>query len=384
MRSMKESFFLATYIVLLSMVLLNLDKVSVQVNTLMTVLNPVRNGIIIAYLLNFILNGLEKYPLRFMEQRSQAVYKARRPFAILLTFAIAIAALYAVVAVTVPELTTSFTLLMNKTPEMVGDMQKQLNQLMSELQLNDSLWVELQRSLTSYLNQLPQFISESVTRVLSLTSNIASGVASMVLDLALGVIISIYLLAGKENLWRQMTKFVEALLPSSWSNRLTYIASLTVTSFNNYVYGRLFESLIVFAMTFVGMLILQLPYAALISVIITITNLVPYVGPIVGVVPCFFLIAVLDIKQAVIFLVLDVVVQQVEGNVFGPQIFSNTLGLPGLWVIIGLAVGGGLFGLIGMLIAAPITTVLYVLLREYIDDRYRHKQTMPPPPPDTA
>ena len=380
MRSFRQYVLLATYIILLSMSLLNINWLSAQMSILVTALNPIRNAIITAYLLNFLMSGLERYPLRAMASHSPRAKRWQRPIAIGLSYLITVAVVYGLVAVTIPELTTSFTLLMNRAPQLVSSLQQTVNQMMAELQLNDSLWLEIQRSVMSYLNQLPQFISESVTYFLSLTGNIASSFATIVFDVGLGLIISVYFLAGKEQIGVQLSRIVVALLPENWAKRLTYVSNLTVQSFNNYVYGRLLESLFVFSLTFFGMLVLQLPYAALISVIVTITNLIPYAGPLLGAIPSFFLIAVIDLRQAVLFLILDVVVQQVEGNIIGPQIFSNALGLPGIWVIISLAVGGGLFGLFGLLIAAPVMTVVYALFSEYIDGRYREKMGIAEPP----
>ena len=389
MRSFRQYVLLATYIILLSMAFLNINWLSEQMSIMMTALNPIRNAIITAYLLNFMMSGLERYPLRAMATYSLRTKRWQRPVAIGLSYIITVAVVYGLVAVTIPELTTSFTLLMNRAPQLVSSLQQTVNQLMAELQLNDSLWLEIQRSVMSYLNQLPQFISESVTYFLSITGNIASSFATIIFDVGLGLIISVYFLAGKEQIGHQLSRIVVALLPDNWAKRLTYVSNLTVQSFNNYVYGRLLESLIVFSLTFFGMLVLQLPYAALISVIVTITNLIPYAGPVLGAVPSFFLIVVIDLRQAVLFLLLDIVVQQLEGNIIGPQIFSNALGLPGLWVIISLAIGGGLFGLFGLLIAAPVMTVIYALFTEYIDGRYRERMLakglpLPPPQEDSA
>ena len=386
MRSLKKDVILATYIIMLTLALMNLDQLSLQIGYLFSISKPIIYGFVTAYLLNFLLRGVEKYPLRFMDKGSKIAHQLKRPFAVCLTYFIAGACFYFLLAVTLPELAASFNLLVSKSPELISNTTKQVTAFFQDLQLdkfNPAMWSELTKAFSSYSTQLVQMITEGSGRLLQLITeglprllSATTNVAGVMFDFTIGLIISVYLLIGREQLQNQLSKIVIVVFNEKWSGIFHEVAVLITQSFNNYVYGKLLDSVLVFCLTYFGMLLLQLPYAALISVIVTITNLVPYIGPLVGGFLSFFLICVIDFRQAILFVILDVVVQQVEGNIIGPQIFGKSLGLPGLWVMISVFIGGGFFGMVGMVLAPPIMTVIYVLVSRYINGRFQDRQTV--------
>ena len=194
-----------------------------------------------------------------------------------------------------------------------------------------------------------------------------------VMKLILGCIVAIYVLYSKEKFSGQSKKVMFALFPKRFTIRFLDIVSQTDRMFSNFIFGKFLDSLIVGVLCFIGMTILQIPYAMLIAVIITVFNLIPFFGPIIGAVPSALLILLVDPLKALWFIILIVVLQQLDGNVLGPMILGNQTGLSGFWVTFAIITFGGLFGFFGMIIGVPTFAVIYSLIRLFIENRLKAK-----------
>jgi len=335
----------------------------------MMIIRPITNGLITAYLLNFVVVGIERHLLAFMSTKSPMVRNLRRPLAILISLSLTFILIYGVVAIMIPELASSFALLRQKAPELSSTLTEYVRNFMETYQLSDFFWVELQRNLSSFTNQVIQFLSDSIPLLLSVSVNITNALFNIII----GLIIAVHLLLKKEVVIAQVIRLVTISTDRRRGMKFTEIGGMAANKFSNYIRVRFIESLIIFVMMALPMLLLQMPYVILISTVIAITNLVPIVGPIFSAFPCFFIIAVLDPQKAVIFLVLHIVVQQLEGNIIGPEISRNALGLPTLWVLVSIVIGGGFFGIPGLLVAPPTATVLYELACRYLNDHEKRR-----------
>ena len=197
----------------------------------------------------------------------------------------------------------------------------------------------------------------------------------------IGLIVSIYMLAGRDKLIRQLKKLVSACVPKRFLGKVMEVAALTNGTFGKFIIGRIIDSSIILVLCFVCMTIFQMPYALLISVIVGVTNVIPIFGPFIGAIPSAFILLMVDPIKGLWFIVFIIVLQQIDGNIIGPRVVGNSIGLSGIWVMFGVIVGGGQLGVVGMLIGVPVLAVLYTVLGSWVNKRLKKKEEEPVPAP---
>ena len=220
-------------------------------------------------------------------------------------------------------------------------------------------------------------LKNSVSVIATSAFSAVGGVASAVVDLVIGLVFALYCLARKEILARQGRRILYSVLPEHFSDETIRILRLTNSTFSNFISGQCLEALILGCLFAVCMSILKMPYIPLVSVLIAVTALIPLVGAFVG---CFlgaFFILVNDPIQALIFIAMFLVLQQIEGNLIYPKVVGTSIGLPGMWVLLAVAVGGDLMGVAGMLVMIPISSVVYALIREFTNKRLEERGIAP-------
>ena len=190
----------------------------------------------------------------------------------------------------------------------------------------------------------------------------------------IGIIVSFYILGNKEKLNIQAQKIVYALSPKKYIENISNIYHLSSDIFGKYIIGTLIDSLIVGILCFVGMAIFKMPYALLISVIVGVTNIIPFFGPFIGGIPSFLILFIIEPIQALWFALFIFVLQQVDGNILKPKIIGNSIGLSGLWVMFSVIIGGGLFGISGMILGVPLFAVVYLIISDVIHKRLKDKK----------
>ena len=205
------------------------------------------------------------------------------------------------------------------------------------------------------------------------TFNVTASIVSVVVDIVLGVAFSLYVLAQKETLGRQFKKIIYALFNQQKADRLLDLTRLTDGVFTKFVTGQLTEAVIIGVLCFIGMLIFRMPYALVISVLVGFTALIPIFGALFGTAVGAFLILLESPVKAFWFVIFIIILQQLEGNLIYPRVVGKSVGLPGIWVLVAVTVGGSAMGIGGMLFAVPVATVLYVIFKEYIQKKYKEK-----------
>ncbi|MCL2497698.1 MAG: AI-2E family transporter [Symbiobacteriaceae bacterium] len=361
MAKLRQWALLVTYGVALGVAVLNYDRIVSAASAFWRILNPITYGLVMAYLLSFVMDALERYPLKGMA-RHPRLRLLQRPLAITISLGITFLIIYAFFAVMIPELGASFLLLRQRAPELSASFTSYINGLLDYYQLTDIFWVELQSALSAWATQMIQWVTDILPILISRITRITSAV----MDIAIGLIISVHLLASRDILKEQITRLVGIYSDSSRISTFTEIGQLVAQSFNNYIYVRVLESFIIYFMMIASMLLIGAPYVNLVATVTALTNLIPVIGPILATFPCFFLIAVIDPDKAFLFVVVHVVVQQVEGNIIGPQISGSALGLPSLWVLVSIILGGGLLGGVGLFIGPPVMTIIFELANRFI------------------
>ena len=339
------------------------------------ILFPFFLGGAIAFVLSVPMNRLQKKLFRKTEAGSR-LDKAAAPLSLIITLILVLAALSLVVVVVLPELASTISTLGKTLPEKVPALLKKIEQIFAK---NPELIIyleELEANLNweEILNQLVSFFRIGANTMLDSTISVATGIVSGVGTFFIAFVFACYILLQQSFLKRQMTKLIFAYLKENHAKEFLRICSLTYRIFSNFLTGQCMEAVILGLMFFITMTIFRFPFAILVGVLIAFTALIPIFGAFIGCGVGVFLILTVDPKQALFFLILFLVLQQIEGNLIYPKVVGGSIGLPAIWVLAAVSLGGSLFGVIGMLVFIPIVSVFYTLLKENVNKRLDEKQ----------
>lgn len=370
---MDKKFFrslilLITYAVLLVMIVVNRSIITLFLHQAVDVLQPLIIGFAIAFILNRPCAFFARHYTRLLPSRAAA---AARPLALVTSYVLLLGLLAALVSFVIPGLGDSIRTFTGSLSTYIGNLQSLYDWVVTQFNLEFLEQVDLSgfsSALRDIFNNALNTITSAVPQLVSATASLISGVVTLFLS----VVFSIYLLAGGPRLLAQCRRLVVTYLPQKISGKVLHVARLTANTFTNFIIGQATEACILGVLCFVGMTIFRFDYALLISVIIAVSALIPIAGAYLGAGMACLLLVMIEPMQAVWFLVFIVVLQQLEGNIIYPRVVGTSLGLPALWVLAAVTVGGGLFGFPGMLLGVPVTAVLYTLLRD--DMRLRNRK----------
>ncbi len=355
---------LIAYTILMVAAVVKIDLLISLASRLLAVLSPLFIGIALAFIVNgpfeWLHRLLAKVP--FLSKEG----KARRSVAVLLShvaFLVIVAALFYYI---IPQFIDSVKQFSASYPAYRDQVSTYIKAVADYLDIKS---LDLTR-FDDFIQQLPDRLSAFLTGFVPRLFTITTGVVRSIINILLGFILSIYILSDKRNLEGILLRSVRAYLPKR-AKRIEQVGEITATTFKKFVYGQLTEALILGIACFAGMIALGFPYALPISMMIGISNLVPIAGPIIGTIPSALIILLVDPVKALWFVLFVIVLQQVEGNLIYPRVVGSTIGLPPLWLLMVIIVGGGLFGVMGMVLGVPTMTVLYRLLNEDLDRKLK-------------
>ena len=333
-------------------------------------LTPLILGAMIAYSLNILMSFYERH--YFINSKNEAVQKTRRPICLLLAMISLLAVLTLVILLIVPQIVSCIRLLLAEIPAAIDQLILQLESqnFFSEELLDQIAALDWQTGIERFIKTLSSGIGNVMDVAFSVVSTITSGVTTAFL----AIVFSIYLLTGKDRLCAQSQRLMKRYLQEGIRSKINYVLSVMDECFHHYIVGQCTEAVILGTLCTVGMLILRLPYAPMIGATVAFTALLPVVGAYLGGAVGVFLICMESPVQAIVFLVFLVILQQVEGNLIYPRVVGSSIGLPGIWVLAAVTVGGGVGGIFGMLLGVPIAAAIYRLIREDIRN-YELEQT---------
>jgi len=333
------------------------------------IITPFLAGAALAFVLNIPLCGIEK---ALFSKAGGRIAKWKRPLSIILTIVTVILVFTFAVVTVVPQLAKTLVDLGNEIPAFFDRAMKELEVLFAENpQILESIgeWDLETVDWKSILNSTVSFLKNGVGSMVLSTFNVASSIVSGVVNGFIALIFAIYILAQKEKLAGQFKKLFKAYLPEKMNSWVWKVLSLLYGNFSRFITGQCLEAVILGTMFFVAMSLFRFPYALLVGVLIAFTALIPIVGAFIG---CFvgaFLILVDDPVKAIWFVVLFLVLQQMEGNLIYPHVVGGSVGLPSIWVLAAVSIGGSMFGVTGMLVFIPLVSTVYSLLREDVNGR---------------
>jgi predicted PurR-regulated permease PerM len=325
----------------------------------------------IGFALAFILNKPHKmftrtYSKLFKKEKNK---KYANIFAIVTTYLLAFALVAALISFIVPQLAESISTLVENFDGYTDNFLK----FIDSLKLVDTFDIDIS-NFDSVIQNLIATATTTVKTFLPYIFTFTSTLIKTITNLAFGIIISIYILASKDTLKAQVKGLIYAFIPKRKADKFYEIARITSTTFSNFITGQLTEVIILGVFCFVGMMIFDFPYAILISTIVGLTNVVPIVGPFIGAIPSTFIILLVNPTKAIWFIVFFIIIQQIEGDIIYPKVVGDSIGLPAIWVLLSIIVGGGLFGVIGMVIGVPVTSVIYRLIKKETKERLERQE----------
>lgn len=372
------------------------DEFSTNIQSIIKVFSPIIWGLIIAYLLNPIMVRLDKF-LKPIINKKKEHKSTVRVVSVTITSIFTIACFSGVIAMVMPEILNSLNILIDNTPTYFNNFyDKAIEFLDNNPEISSTIKSWLEEQFSTVQSSVVGWITNLKPTIDGLVNALKNGISSVIVgikDFILGFIVSIYLLFNKEDFIAQSKKVMYALFSKKRCDKLLNIGRDANDKFIGFISGKAIDSFIIGMLAFVVLTIMKMPYTVLVSCIIGITNMIPFFGPIIGAVPSAFLILLYNPAKVIPFIIFIIILQQIDGNIIGPKILGNSIGLPTFWIIFAIFIGGGLFGFIGMLIGVPAFAVIYTLFKTAVDeklvqknlstdiDEYRSPVTEQPPEP---
>ena len=374
-KTIRNLFLIAAGCICFYFILNETDKLKAAWSGVMGLLSPFLLGAATAFILNVPLRGIEA---KLGKIKSDGL---RRATAILLTLLAFVVVIVSVVLLLIPQIGETFEILV---PKIVAFFQRIQESVLGFLRENPDLlntvssFVDLETmDLGGIIEKTMNLLGNSMSSLATSAFSMVGGITGALVDGLIGLVFAFYCLASKETLCRQGKKLLYAFLPERISDETLRILALTNRTFSSFISGQCVEACILGGMFAVTLFILRMPYVTLISVLIAVTALVPLVGGFIG---CFFgafFILVNDPMQALIFVIVFLVIQQIEGNLIYPKVVGGSIGLPGMWVLAAVTIGGDLMGVVGMFLMIPLSSVVYTLLREITNKRLAKREIDP-------
>ncbi len=331
----------------------NFESVTEWLNTTLAVASPFVYAFAIAYLLNPLVKKCHWLLKKVIPNNE----KMLNNLSILLTYIVALAFLSLIIAMIIPQVIASFITLFNSLPTYIENLSVLLSNLEKQLTLPAGTLTVFVSEDSDIIAYMTDFVTGFIPQILDYSFKFGNSIFTIIM----AIIVSIYMLHGKERLLRQCRKLLFALLPIKKASDVLFVLSHSNKVFSGFIIGKAADSLIIGMICFIGMTILGLPYTPLISVVIGVTNFIPFFGPFIGAIPCAFILLIVNPWDALWFGIFVLALQQFDGNILGPYILGDSTGLAAIWVLVAIVVGGDLFGVIGMIIGVPVFAVLYHL-----------------------
>lgn len=365
-KTRKDIIIIISYIALVIFALVNFSKILAFLGKVISIFSPFLLGIILAFVLNVLNNFIEKKIFGKIKP-SKIWNKIKRPLCITLSLILVFLTIFFVMNLLIPQLKNSASLFTDTLPAYKEDIIGILN----KFDIDESTVNKVGEYLDNFGKVITDYIKGNSKDVITVTTEVATSVINIISKGIITLVFAIYMIAQKETLSRQINKVMKAYLKPKTINKINTVGTLANKTFSNFVTGQCLEALIFGSLVFVGMLIFRFPYASTIGVLLGFTALIPIFGAFIGTAIGFILIMMVSPVKAILFVVFIIVLQQIEGNLIYPRVVGKSIGLPGMWVLLSVTVGGSIGGILGMLIATPLCSLLYALFTKMVNDRLK-------------
>ena len=375
-REIKRYIFIAFLAVAVCVISQNFAVFVSFLSVVLGALKPLIMGLMIAYIFNIIMNFFEKH--YFPKSSSKFVQKSRRPVCLAASFAITIAIIILIMYIVVPEIASAFGVLYDEIPpaftkskDFILGKLKEYPEIQEQISTVEFDWANIAEKASKLL-------TSGVAGILSSAVGIIGGLTSAVTNLVLGLIFAVYLLLRKDKLIKDSGRLRKLWFSDDTNRKLGRVLNTANETFRSFFIGQFVEAIILGTLCFIGMKILKLPYAAMSGTLVGVTAFIPIVGAFLGAGISAFIILTESPMQALIFIIFLLILQQFEGNIIYPKVVGGTVGLPSIWTLAAVTVGGGLFGVFGMILGVPLAATLYKLAFFKLEEKESELGITPP------
>jgi len=372
--NVKKILQIIVFTVLLYLGVKNLNLVAYFISWLINLLFPFLLGAGIAFILNVPMRSIENGISKIKRKKKPISQKLNRAISLFTSIILVIGVIFMVVFLIAPELGRTFITISVRLPVFFKNLENMSEELLLQYPAIAEYISDFQVDWEQVGQNIISFVKNTGGPMIQSTVGIASSIVGGLINFFIGFIFAIYILINKENLQRQVKKLIYAFINERIADKFISICSLSNRTFSKFLSGQCLEAVILGTMFLLVMSIFRFPYALMISVLIAFTALIPVFGAFIGCIVGAFLILIVSPVKALWFIVLFLVLQQLENNLIYPYVVGNSIGLPGMWVLVAVTIGGSTFGVAGMLIFIPMTSVIYTLLRETINKRLKNRE----------
>ena len=370
-KKFKNGLLFATAIILIYALIMNFSRLGGFISAIYAVISPLLGGVVIALILGTPMSQFEKF-FRFLNRKSKAKRKLPEKFittvSLILSYLLAIAALTFVIGTMIPALVESIT-------EIIKSAEKLYPKALALLEKYNFDTKDLKAMIDKInFDQLISTLTSNAGHILDTVKNSLNDLITFLANLVTMVIFSIYLLANKKRIGRQTNDIISAYCSEKHAPKVKYLVDLTVKTFTKFFSGQCVEAIILGSIFFIAMTVFGFPYAPVISVVIGVTAFIPYVGAFIGCIVGVLLIMMVSPMLALIFVVMFLIIQQLENNLIYPRVVGGSIGLPAMWTFAALIIGGAVYGVVGMLVFIPLASIIYTLVKNDVSARLKAKK----------
>lgn len=362
------SFLVAVSVILFYLAISQVSVFTDKLNSIFVIFQPFIIGFSIAYIINFLLDFYEN---KFFETKymKRIKLKSKRGISILLSYITALFIISMIVKFVLPQVIDSIVGLINDIPTYITNTTNFVNNIIKDLHIEE----QYSKTIMDNFNSLVNYIIRFITNLIPALGGFVARTASSIWNVILGIVISVYLLIDKDKLCALSKKVTYGLFNEEYANSLINLAHKSNDTFGRFLVGKIIDSLIIGVLTFIILTIFKMPYTVLVSVIVGITNIIPFFGPFIGAIPSFIIILFVSPIQGLWFLLIILLIQQLDGNVIGPKILGDTIGISAFWILFSILVAGKVLGIVGMIIGVPLFAIFYSIVKGFIEGKLKKK-----------
>ncbi|WP_049690488.1 AI-2E family transporter [Anaerococcus jeddahensis] len=351
-----------------------IESVKNGLSVFIAVIQPFLIGFMLAFVINLPMNFFEKkvYSKIFKTEKTKKLVPI---FSLITSWILFILGICIFLNVLIPRISNAVTTLINKFPDFLNDLVRLLNKNKMTKRFADDVQDYIYSvNWNKSLEQIKDYFLGEAGNIFTKTTSIINSVSSTLVTIVAAIVFSVFVLINKKDLKIFSNRIIYSLFKKENADEINKVASLSYSSFASYINSKALSSLILGILVFIGMLILKIPFAAMAAILVAIADFIPYVGPLIATIIMMILIFIESPFQSLVFLIFLLIAQQVQGSIIYPAIAGKTIGLPSIWVIVSIAIGGSLFGIVGMLVSIPIASILYTLMNEKMDKTLAKKE----------
>lgn len=351
-----------------------IESVKNGLTVFIAVIQPFLIGFMLAFIINLPMNFFERkvYSKIFKTEKTKKLVPV---FSLISSWILFILAISIFLNVLIPRISNAVTTLVDRFPEFLNDLVRLLNKNKITKRFADDVQDYIYSvNWNKSLEQIKDYFLGEAGNIFNKTTSIINSVSSTLVTIAAATIFSVFVLINKKDLKILSNRIIYSLFKKENADEINKIASLSYSTFALYINSKALSSLILGILVFIGMLILKIPFAAMAAILVAIADFIPYVGPLIATIIMMILIFIESPFQSLVFLIFLLIAQQVQGSIIYPALAGKTIGLPSIWVIVSIAIGGSLFGIVGMLVSIPIASILYTLMNEKMDKTLAKKE----------